>query len=108
MRKLILEVRLDPFGDGQQQRVERVYARTIQDQKGTTLQREHLAFLKGAKVVEDTRIAPKETRTETFTFDLPADRRARVEANLYYYYSPMAVTEAEQKIRFMAMSRLIQ
>jgi len=108
MRKLILEVRLDPFGDGQHQRVERIYARMIQDQRGTVLPREDLAFLKGAKVVADTRIAPKETRIETFTFDLPADRRARVEANLYYYYSPMAVTEAEQKIRFMAMSRLIQ
>jgi nitrate/TMAO reductase-like tetraheme cytochrome c subunit len=108
MRKLILEVRFEPFGEGQASRVERTYARTIQDQKGATLPREDLAFLKGAKVVEDTRIAPKETRTETFTFDLPAGRRARVEANLYYYYSPMAVTEAEQKIRFMAMSRLIQ
>jgi hypothetical protein len=108
VRKLILEVRLDPFVEGQAQRAERVYARNVQDQKGVTLQREHLAFLKGAKVVEDTRIAPKETRTETFTFDLLAGRRAHVEANLYYFYSPMAVTEAEQKIRFMAMSRLVQ
>jgi hypothetical protein len=108
MRKLILEVRLDPFGEGQPQRVERVYARRVQDQMGTTLEREHVAFLRGAKVVEDTRFAPKETRTETFTFDLPASRRARVEANLYYFYSPMARTEAEQKIRFLAMSRLVQ
>ncbi|HEX8763819.1 MAG TPA: multiheme c-type cytochrome [Candidatus Acidoferrum sp.] len=107
MRKLILEVRFEPFGEGPSSRVERIYARTIQDQKGQTLPREDLAFLKAAKVVEDTRIAPKETRTETFTFDLAAGRRARVEANLDYYYSPMAVTAAEQKIRFMAMSRLI-
>lgn len=108
MRKLILDVRFEPFGEGPASRVERIYARTIQDAKGATLPREDQAFLKGAKVVEDTRIAPKETRTETFAFDLPAGRRARVEANLYYYYSPMAVTEAEQKIRFMAMSRLVQ
>lgn len=108
MRKLILEVRFEPFGEGQASRVERTYARTIRDQKGATVPREDLAFMKAAKVVEDTRIAPKETRTETFAFDLPSGRRARVEANLYYYYSPMAVTEAEQKIRFMAMSRLIQ
>ncbi|HEY6943918.1 MAG TPA: multiheme c-type cytochrome [Candidatus Acidoferrum sp.] len=108
MRKLILEIRLDSFGEGPGQRVERVYARTTQDQKGVMLQREHLAFLKGAKAVEDTRIAPKETRTESFTFDLPAGRRARVEANLYYFYSPMAVTEAEQKIRFMTLSRVVQ
>lgn len=108
MRKLILEVRLDPFGEGKSQRVERVYARTIQDQKGKTVEREHVAFLKAAKVVSDTRIAPKETRTETFWLDLPASQRARVEASLYYFYSPMAQTEADQKIRFMTTSRLIQ
>jgi hypothetical protein len=93
--------------DGLAQHAERVYARTIQDQKGVTLRREHLAFLRGAKVVEDTGIAPQETRTETFTFDLSAGRRARVEADLFYFYSPMAVSEAEQKIRFIAMSRLV-
>jgi hypothetical protein len=108
MRKLILEVRLDPFGEGPAIREERVYARTITDQKGVALQREHLSFLKGAKVVEDTRLAPKETRTETFSFDLPAGQRARVEANLYYFYSPMATVEVEQRIKFVTMSRLVQ
>jgi hypothetical protein len=108
MRKLIMEVRVDPFGEGPSFHEERVYARTITDQKGIMLQREHLAFLKGAKVVEDTRLAPKETRTETFSFGLPVGKRARVEANLYYFYSPMALTEAEQKIRFITMSRLVQ
>jgi len=108
MRKLILEVRVDPFGEGPAFHAERIYARSITDQKGVALQREHLSFLKGARVAEDTRLAPKETRTETFSFDLPAGRRARVEANLYYYYSPMATTEAEQKIKFITMSRLVQ
>jgi nitrate/TMAO reductase-like tetraheme cytochrome c subunit len=107
MRKLILEVRVDPFTEGQALRAERVYARTIRDQKGATVQREHVAFLRGAEVIEDTRIAPKETRTETFMFDLAQGRRARVEANLYYFYSPMAVTEAQQELRFMTMSRLV-
>jgi hypothetical protein len=108
MRKLILEVRLDPFGEGPAFHEERVYARKITDQKGAMLQREHLSFLKGAKVAEDTRLAPKETRTETFSFELPAGKRARVEASLYYFYSPMATTEAEQKIKFLTMSRLVQ
>lgn len=108
MRKLILEVRMDPFGEGQAVRAERVYARTITDQKGILLEREHLSFLRAAKVVADTRIAPKETRTETFSFDVPEGRRARVEAHLYYFYSPMALTEAEQRIKFMSMSRLVQ
>jgi nitrate/TMAO reductase-like tetraheme cytochrome c subunit len=108
LRKMILEVRLDPFGQGETIRAERVYARTVRDQKGVPVQREYVAFLKGAGVVEDTRIAPKETRTEKFSFDLPAGRRARVEADLYYFYSPMALTEAEQRIKFVTMSRLVQ
>jgi hypothetical protein len=108
MRQLILEVRMDPYDGGQGGREERIYARTIMDQKGVTLQREHLSFLRGAKVVKDTRLAPKETRMENVTFALAAGKRARVEASLYYFYSPMATTEAQQKIRFVTMSRLIQ
>ena len=108
MRKLILEVRVEPFGEGPTFRAERTYARTITDQKGVVLQREHLSFLKGAKVTGDTRLAPKETRSETFSFDFPAGMRGRVEANLYYYYSPMATSEAEQRIKFVTMSRLVQ
>jgi Cytochrome c554 and c-prime len=107
MRRLILEVKVDPFAGGDVLRAERVYARTITDQKGVTIEREHQSFLRGAKVVKDTRIAPKETRTETFSFDFPAGKRARVEANLYYFYSPMALSEAQQKIKFVAMSRLV-
>ncbi|HYL63786.1 MAG TPA: multiheme c-type cytochrome [Candidatus Methylomirabilis sp.] len=107
MRQLILEVRLDPYDGGQGAQQERIYARTIIDQNGAALQREHLSFLRGARVVKDTRLAPKETRTEDFAFALPSGKRARVEASLYYFYSPMATSEAEQKIRFVTMSRLI-
>ena len=78
------------------------------DQKGKVLDREHLAFVKAAKVVKDTRLAPKETRTETFTFDLPSGKRARLEAILRYYYSPMASTEAQQEVRFLSLSQLVQ
>lgn|SRR5579859_1184024 len=108
MRQLILEVRLEPYGGGRSFREERRYARTVADQKGKVLDREHLAFVKAAKVVKDTRLAPKETRTETFTFDLPSGKRARLEAILRYYYSPMASTEAQQEVRFLSLSQLIQ
>jgi hypothetical protein len=108
MRQLILEVRLEPYGGGRSFREERRYARTVADQKGKVLDREHLAFVKAAKVVKDTRLAPKETRTETFTFDLPSGKRARLEAILRYYYSPMASTEAQQEVRFLSLSQLVQ
>ncbi len=108
MRQLILEVQLSPYQGGQTQRQERVYARTVEDQKGEKLQREPAAFLKAAKTVQDTRIAPLETRTETFSFDLPPGKRAKVEANLYYYYSPLLGTEDQQRLRFFTVSRLVQ
>lgn len=108
MRQLILEVQMSPYEGGQTQKQERIYARTVEDQKGAALHYEAAAFLKGAKVVKDTRIAPRETRTETFSFDLPQGKRAKVEANLYYYYSPMLGTEDQQKLRFFTVSRLVQ
>lgn len=108
MRQLILEVKMDPYEGGQSAREQRVYARTITDQKGEVLRREHVSFLRGAKVLKDTRLAPNETRTENFQFTLAAGKTARVEASLSYFYSPMATSEAEQKIRFLTMSRLVQ
>lgn len=108
MRELILEVALAPYDGGQTQHQERVYARATVDQKGAAIEREPAAFLKSAKVVKDTRIAPQETRTETFSFELPEAKRAKVEANLYYYYSPLLGSAEQQKLRFFTVSRLIE
>jgi hypothetical protein len=82
--------------------------RRVADQKGAPVEREHFAFLRGAKVLEDTRLAPKETRTEKFSFPVPKGKQARVVADFYYYYSPMASTAAQQKVKFLAISRLVQ
>ncbi len=108
LRQLILDLRLEPFGGGSPQHEQRIYTRTIADAKGAVVQREHMAFLKAAKLVKDTRLAPKETRTETFLFLVPPGKQARLEANFYYYYSPMASSEAQQKVKFLTLSRLIR
>ena len=55
----------------------------------------------------DTRLAPNETRTETFTFAVPQDVQTQVEASFYYFYSPLASTEAEQKMKFLSLRRLV-
>ncbi len=107
MRQLILELRADPYG-GAHFNEQRVFRRTVADAKGTTIEREPQAFIKGAKVVSDTRLAPGETRKETFTFQVPQGTRTQVEANLYYYYSPMATTEAQQKLKFLTLRRLVE
>jgi predicted CXXCH cytochrome family protein len=106
LRELVLEVRADSYS-GEHFREERIYARKIADGHGTVLQREHFAFLKGASVVSDTRLAPGEKRTETFEFALPAASQAQVKATFWYYYSPMARTESQKRITFLTLSRLV-
>lgn len=106
LRQLILELRADAY-NGKHFREERVYRRMVADQSGVTLNREHLAFMKGARVLSDTRLAPNESRTETFTFPVPPGVQTQVEASFYYYYSPMASTAAQQKVKFLSLSRLV-
>ncbi|MBI1739161.1 MAG: hypothetical protein HYR58_07925 [Acidobacteria bacterium] len=106
LRQLILEVRAEPYG-GVQYSEERIYSRIVADQNGTPIQHEHFAFLKGAKVLSDTRLAADEVRAETFSFKVPRARQVRVEANFYYYYSPVAGTGARGKTKFLSFSRLV-
>jgi len=105
LRQLILELRADSF-DGRHFREKRIYRRTVADQGGKAVEREHFAFLKGARVLQDTRLAPNETRTETFTFPIPRGTQTQVEAAFSYYYSPMATTAAQQEVKFLTIRRL--
>lgn len=107
LRQLILEVRVDSY-DGKHFRQEAKYRRTVADQAGKVLDREPAVFTKGAKTLEDTRLAPRETRTAAFSFPVPRGTQAQVEADLSYYYSPMARTEEQQKFKFLGVSRLVQ
>jgi hypothetical protein len=106
LRQLILELRAAAY-NGKQFQEKRVYRRTVADASGTTLNREHLVFMKGARVVSDTRLAANESRTETFTFPVPQGVQTQVDASFYYYYSPTASTEAEQKVKFLSLRRLV-
>jgi hypothetical protein len=107
LRKLILQVRVLPFG-GKPVRAERVFTRVVADQHGKILNREDLVFIKAAKVVSDTRLAPRETKKETFTFKVPQGVRSTVEADFYYYYSPTAATKAQQEVKFLSFRRFVQ
>ena len=106
LRQLILELRASAY-NGKQFHETRVFRRTVADADGKVINREHLAFIKAAKVVSDTRLAPHESRTEHFTFPVPQGIQTQIDASLYYYYSPMATTEAEQKAKFLTLRRLV-
>ena len=107
LRQIVLEVRMDGY-DGQHLRQARTYARTIADQDGAVVNCEPAAFLKGAKVVSDTRLAPGEKRHETFHFDLPEGKKGQVRATFWYYYSPLATSESQKRITFLTLSRLVR
>ena len=107
LRQLILEVRAESYG-GEPFREERVLTRKVADRHGTVLGREHFVFLKAAQVVSDTRLAPGEKRAEAFSFPIAVGRRTQVKANLIYVYSPMARTQAQQRVNLMALNQWVE
>jgi hypothetical protein len=39
---------------------------------------------------------------------MPHGTQTQVKASLDYYYSPLATTEAQQKVKFLELTRLVQ
>ncbi len=107
LRELMMEVKADS-SSGQHFREERVYARKVADAQGVPLQREHVAFMKAARTLSDTRLAPGEKRSENFSFAVPAGTQAQVKATFWYYYSPLASTESQKRITFLSLNRLVR
>ncbi|MBM3804122.1 MAG: hypothetical protein FJW26_17630 [Acidimicrobiia bacterium] len=107
LRQLILEVHADA-GAGYRFRQERLFRRVVADANGELVTRERVAFLKGAKVLSDTRLAPDEKRTETFSFPIPPGIQTQLTANLRYYYSPMERTDSPKQVNFLSLSRLVR
>jgi Cytochrome c554 and c-prime len=107
LRKLILQVSAEPFS-GKSFHAERAFTRVVADEHGKILNREDLVFINAAKVVSDTRLAPKETKKEFFTFKVPQGVQSTVEADFIYYYSPTATTPAQQEVKFLSFRRFVQ
>jgi hypothetical protein len=107
LRQLVMELRADSAA-GQHFSKQRVYARSVADQHGTVLMREHFAFLRAAKLVSDTRLAPDEKRVETFQFPIPKGVQTQVKATFWYYYSPLAKRESEKRVTFLTLNQFAQ
>jgi len=107
MRQLILELRANCF-NGPHLEERRVFRRTVADRKGTVIEHEPQAFLAAAQAVSDTRLPPGETRKEIFSFPVPQGTRTEVEADFFYYYSPLASPETQQKLTFLTWRRLVE
>ena len=107
LRQVVLELRADAY-NGKRFREERFYRRVIADRSGAPLGREHQAFVNGAKIISDTRLQPDERRTETFSFPIPPGTLTEVKATFWYHYSPLARTEAQKRVTFLTLSRLVK
>ena len=107
LRELILDVTAFPFG-GKAQHQKKIFTRVVADEHGKILKREDLVFMRAAKVVSDTRLAPRETKKESFTFRVPQGVRSTVQADFYYFYSPSATTRAQQEVKFLSFRRFVQ
>lgn len=105
MRQILLEVRAAPFG-ADAMHDERRYSRILADASGSPITEEHVAFLKAASVIADTRLAPQETRSESFAFAVPEKTDARVTASVFYIHSPGAGDDLERKVKFIELSQM--
>jgi hypothetical protein len=106
MRQLILEVRA-VSGGATTGTETKSYTRVLADAEGKTIQKEYVAFLKAAKVVSDTRLAPDETRTEIFSFKVPSGQSARIDAIFYYFHPATADPGRSDRIKFLELSKTL-
>ena len=82
-KTLLLAVGVETASGELLHRQERAYRRELKDAEGRTLVRVPDLFLKAASVGEDSRLKPRESRTERFTIPIPEGARAIV-ARLEY------------------------
>jgi hypothetical protein len=106
MRQMILEVRVASAGVviGTEKRT---YARVLADADGNEIPAEYVAFMNAAKVLSDTRLAPDETRTERFSFKVPAGQTAQVDAIFHYAHAATADPENTDRIKFLELSKTL-
>jgi hypothetical protein len=100
MRQLILQVRATPAGQDTLEQ-ERTFTRVLADGSGNAISHEYVAFLKAAKVLSDTRLAPGASRVESFTFLVPRSKRVKVEAAVYYFHPATADPSENKRIKFL-------
>jgi hypothetical protein len=107
MRQLILEVNADTDSGGHFS-AQREYRRTFADQQAKPLDREYAVFVKANQVIEDTRLAPDEKRTETFVFDVPSGEETQVKATFWYFYSPLGKVDSQKRVAFLSLNSRVR
>lgn len=105
-RELLLQVEARQ-GDGSVERREKRYRKVLAGADGKPLLLDYEAFLFARSVVSDNRIGPRETRRETFRFEIPAGERVEVTASAVYKYAPLILDQRPMAITLASDSRYI-
>lgn len=94
IRRMVLNVMLKGPGGQVVSSARKVYRKVLTDQYGTIIENVVDMFAEATRIYADNRIGPKETRIETFAFDLPPWLpQYQVESVLNYEYSRPVLTE---------------
>jgi hypothetical protein len=94
VRKLVLNVVMKTNYDYEIGSARKVYRKVLTDEYGTILETVPDMFLNATRIFSDNRIEPKETRVETFVFEIPAGiSDFNIETTLKYEYSRHVLSE---------------
>jgi hypothetical protein len=102
-REIVLTVAVQAGGNITSQ--DRRYRKVVADKDGQVLSRDFEILLRGAKILSDNRIAPREQRIESFFFSAPGSGAIKVTATLSYRYSPLIVDQREINIELATAER---
>lgn len=96
-REVVLEVTAESGGHSRVQ--ERRYRKVVADAHGRPLKEDYKTMLRGAQVLNDNRIAPREKRTERFRFPVRDSGQVEVAAVLEYRYAPAMIGVRQIDVR---------
>jgi hypothetical protein len=92
---------------GRTQTRQRRYRKVVADEAARPLESDYKALLQGVKVLNDTRIAPRERRIESFRFSVPTSGQVKLMAQLCYLYSPAILRVQPLKIELGQAERVV-
>jgi hypothetical protein len=109
VKKIILEVKVEDANGGHRQIQQRVYQKVVADAQGKAVTKVvDLMLGKATAVLSDNRIAPLESRRESFTFFVGKPEDQTVSASAYYSYTPEILQPAPIHIKLNEVRRRVR
>ena len=105
-REIVLTVRAEA-GDQEMEKT-RHYRKVVADAQGRVLTLDHQILMRGARILNDNRIAPGEKRQERVSFAVPTSGVVRVSAAVSYLYSPRVLKQEEISVELGRAERVVR